>query len=308
MQRGSHAHAHDPRNDSVRIYVNGDIVPRPEARVSVFDSGFLLGDGVWEGIRLHNGQLVYLDEHLDRLYEGARAIDLDIGMERAELSAAIHDTCAANSMHSGVHIRLVVSRGEKRTPYQSPAANVGGATVVIIPEWKEPDPDVLERGVTLFTVHVHRGAPDVQDPMWNSLSKLNCISACIQAQKAGADEALMLDPHGFVSTCNSTHFFVVRKGELWTSSGRYCLHGITRAHVIELARTAGHTVREKDFSLTEVYGADEAFVTGTFAGLIPATVIDGRAIGDGARGPVTEKLQRAYAEAIERDHPRRARA
>lgn len=308
MQRGSHAHAHDARNDSVRIYVNGRIVPRPEATVSVFDSGFLLGDGVWEGIRLHNGQLVYLDEHLDRLYEGARAIDLDIGLDRSELSAALHETCAANSMDSGVHIRLVVSRGEKRTPYQSPAANIGGATVVIIPEWKEPDPGVLERGLTLFTVHIHRGAPDVQDPMWNSLSKLNCISACIQAQKAGADEALMLDPHGFVSTCNSTHFFVVRKGELWTSTGRYCLHGITRSHVLELARAAGHGVREKDFSLTEVYGADEAFVTGTFAGLIPATVIDGRTIGDGSRGPVTHALQRAYVEAIEREYPRTARA
>ena len=308
MQRGSHAHAHDPRNDSVRIYVNGRIVPRAEATVSVFDSGFLLGDGVWEGIRLHNGQLVYIEEHLDRLYEGAKAIDLDIGMDRAALTAALHDTCAANSMHSGVHIRLVVSRGEKRTPYQSPAANVGAATVVIIPEWKEPDPGVLERGLALFTVHVHRGAPDVQDPMWNSLSKLNCISACIQAQKAGADEALMLDPHGFVSTCNSTHFFVVRRGELWTSTGRYCLHGITRAHVIELARAAGHVVREKDFSLTEVYGADEAFVTGTFAGLIPATLIDGRSIGEGVRGPVTAALQRAYAEAIERDYPERARA
>lgn len=308
MQRGSHAHAHDPRNDSVRIYVNGRIVPRGEAVVSVFDSGFLLGDGVWEGIRLHNGQLVYLQQHLDRLYEGAKAIDLDIGMDRDSLSAALHETCAANGMHSGVHIRLVVSRGEKRTPYQSPAANVGGATVVIIPEWKEADPAVLEHGLTLFTVHVHRGAPDVQDPMWNSLSKLNCISACIQAQKAGADEALMLDPHGFVSTCNSTHFFIVRRGELWTSTGRYCLHGITRAHVIELARGAGYPVHEKDFSLTEVYGADEAFVTGTFAGLIPATVVDGRTIGDGTRGPITAELQRAYAAAIERDHPQRARA
>jgi len=303
MQRGSHAHSPDARNDEVRIHVNGRIVPRSEAVVSVFDSGFLLGDGVWEGIRLHNGQLVFIDEHLDRLYEGAKAIDLDVGIDREDLAAAIHDTCAANGMDSGVHIRLVVSRGEKSTPYQSPSVNVGGATVVIIPEWKEPDPAVLERGMTLFTVHVHRGAPDVQDPMWNSLSKLNCISACIQAQKAGADEALMLDPHGFVATCNSTHFFIVRGNQLWTSSGLYCLHGITRRHVIDLAAAKGYTVREKSFSLTEVYGADEAFVTGTFAGLIPATTVDGRTIGGGERGPVTAALQQAYREDIERRYP-----
>ncbi|MDZ7829945.1 MAG: aminotransferase class IV [Halofilum sp. (in: g-proteobacteria)] len=308
MQRGSHAHAPDARNDDVRIHVNGRLVPRGEAVVSVFDSGFLLGDGVWEGIRLHNGHLVFIDEHLDRLYEAAKAIDLDIGLDREALTAALYDTCAANGMDTGVHIRLVVSRGEKSTPYQSPSVNIGGATVVIIPEWKEPEPAVLERGMTLFTVHVHRGAPDVQDPMWNSLSKLNCISACIQAQKAGADEALMLDPHGFVATCNSTHFFVVRGNELWTSSGLYCLHGITRRHVIELAGEAGYTVREKSFSLTEVYGADEAFVTGTFAGLIPATVVDGRTIGSGARGPVTAALQQAYRDDIERRYPARRSA
>ena len=303
MESGSHAHAPDERNAGIGIYVNGRIVPRSEATVSVFDSGFLLGDGVWEGIRLHNGQLVFIEEHLDRLYEGAKAIDLDIGMTRQALVEAIEETCRANGMHSGVHIRLVVSRGEKVTPYQSPAANAGGPTIVIIPEWKEPDPGVLERGMSLFTVHVHRGAPDVQDPMWNSLSKLNCIAACIQASKAGADEALMLDPHGFVSTCNSTHFFIVRGDELWTSTGRYCLHGITRRRVLELAEGVGCRAREKDFSLTEVYGADEAFVTGTFAGVIPATVVDGRTIGAGARGPVTERLQHAHAELIERCHP-----
>jgi len=308
MEGGSHAHAPDPRNASIRIHVNGRLLPRAEATVSVFDSGFLLGDGVWEGIRLHNGQLVFLEEHLDRLYEGARAIDLDIGLSRAELTDAIIDTCSANEMHTGVHIRLVVSRGEKSTPYQSPAANVGGPTIVIIPEWKEPDPDVLGRGMSLFTVHVRRGAPDVQDPMWNSLSKLNCISACIQAQKAGADEALMLDPHGFVSTCNSTHFFIVRRGELWTSTGRYCLHGITRAKVIELARAFDYPARERDFSLTEVYGADEAFVTGTFAGLIPVRSVDGRTVGEGRRGRVTEHLQRIYADHVAALYPDRATA
>ena len=303
MESGSHAHAADPRNETVGIYVNGRIVPRPEATVSVFDSGFLLGDGVWEGIRLHNGHLVHIDAHMARLYEGARAIDLDIGLSRDELVEAIRSTCRANDMHTGVHIRLVISRGEKSTPYQSPAANTGGPTIVIIPEWKEPDPGVLERGLQLFTVHVHRGAPDVQDPMWNSLSKLNCIAACIQANKAGADEALMLDPHGFVSTCNSTHFFIVRGNELWTSTGRYCLHGITRATVIEQARAHGYVVHEKDFSLTEVYGADEAFVTGTFAGLIPVGSVDGRVLGDGGRGPVTQHLQRIYHTALDREYP-----
>lgn len=298
MQGGSHAHAADSRNDTVRIYVDGAIVPRAEAVVSVFDSGFLLGDGIWEGIRLHNDRLVFIERHLARLYEAAKAIDLDIGMSPDELHQAILDTCAANDMHSGVHIRLVISRGEKITPYQSPAANRGGPTIVIIPEWKEPDPSVLERGLRLFTVHVHRGAPDVQDPMWNSLSKLNCITACIQANKAGADEALMLDPHGFVATCNSTHFFIVRGDEVWTSTGRYCLKGITRGKVLELAAAAGYTVREKDFSLTEVYGADEAFITGTFAGLIPVDEVDGRRIGAGGRGPVTAALQQAYRDHI----------
>lgn len=301
---GSHAHAEDPRNERVSVYVNGAIVPRAQAVVSVFDSGFLLGDGVWEGLRLHNGRLAFLDAHLDRLYEGARAIDLDVGMTRTELAGAVYRTCEANAMDSGVHIRLVVSRGLKRTPYQSPAANVGGATVVIIPEWKRPDPALLEHGLRLFTVHVRRGAPDVQDPLWNSLSKLNCITACIQARNAGADEALMLDPHGFVSTCNSTNFFVVRRGELWTSTARYCLKGVTRANVLRLAAEAGIPAHERDFSLTEVYGADEAFVTGTFAGVTPVREVDGRALG-GGRGPLTARLQTLYRELVERDCPPR---
>lgn len=303
METGSHAHHEDPRNETVRIYVNGRIVPRAEAVISVFDSGFLLGDGVWEGIRLHNNKLAFLQEHLDRLYEGAKAIDLDIGMPQAELAKRIMDTCAANGMHSGVHIRLVVSRGLKRTPYQSPKANVGGATVVIIPEWKEAHPTAKERPMSLFTAHVRRGAPDVQDPMWNSLSKLNCIAACIQADKAGADEALMLDPHGFVATCNSTHFFIVRKGELWTSTGKYCLKGITRGNVIELAQRNAIPVYQKDFSLTEVYGADEAFVTGTFAGVMPVGTVDGRTIGDGGRGQMTKRLQSLYADLIDHECP-----
>lgn len=303
METGTHAHGDDPRNAAVLISVNGEIVPRDRAVVSVFDSGFLLGDGVWEGIRLHNGKLAFIDRHLARLYEGAKSIDLDIGLTPDALHQCILDVCRANGMVSGVHIRLVVSRGLKRTPYQSPAANVGPATIVIIPEWKTADPAVVERGISLFTVHVRRGAPDVQDPSWNSLSKLNCITACIQAQKAGADEALMLDAQGFVATCNSTHFFIVRDGGIWTSSGLYCLRGITRGNVLSVARDAGLEARETTFPLTQVYSADEAFVTGTFAGLIPVKSVDGRIIGTGARGPVTEHLQGLYKALVDRSCP-----
>jgi branched-chain amino acid aminotransferase len=288
--RGTHHAAEDPRNAGVLVYVNGRIVPRHEARVSVFDSGFILGDGVWEGLRLHNGRVAFLDQHMKRLFQGAKALDLEIGLTACELAGEIERTVAANRMTSGVHIRLMVTRGEKSTPYQDPRVNVGGSTIVIIPEFKE----AAERqaGVRLFTVHVRRGAPDVQDPMLNSHSKLNCILACLQATKAGADEALMLDPHGFVATCNSTHFFIVRKGEVWTSTGRYCLRGITRGKVIEVAESLGLRVREKDFSLTEVYGAAEAFCTGTFAGIVPVREIDGRTYV--IPGTVTERLTAAY--------------
>ena len=303
MDTGSHAHGENPKNATVKIYVNGRILPRPEAVVSVFDSGFLLGDGVWEGIRLHNGKLAFIDRHLERLYEGAKAIDLDVGMTPDALHETILQTCRANDMVSGVHIRLVVTRGLKTTPYQSPRANIGKATVVIIPEWKEPNTAVLDTGLRLHTVHVHRGAPDVQDPGWNSLSKLNCISACIQAEKAGADEALMLDPQGFVATCNSTHFFIVRKGEVLTSSGLYCLAGITRGNVLRVAAELGIPARETTFPLTKVYSADEAFVTGTFAGLIPVRDVDGRTIGTGGLGPVTKKLRQGYYDLIARECP-----
>jgi len=298
MAKGTHDYEDDPRNADILVYVNGDLVPRAEAKVSVLDSGFMLGDGVWEGLRLHDGALAFLDKHLDRLYEGAKAIDMDIGMGREALTVEIERTLAANNMTSGVHIRLMVTRGLKATPYQDPRICVGGPTIVIIPEYKVPAEETAETGIRLFTVHVRRGAPDVQDPKLNSHSKLNCILACIQAIKAGADEALMLDPHGFVATCNATHFFIVRRGEVWTSSGRYCLPGITRGNVIELCRANAIPVFEKDFSLTEVYGADEAFVTGTFAGLVPAVEVDGRTIGTGRRGPMTERLRSLYQALI----------
>ena len=289
----------DPRNASIMINVNGELKPRAEAVVSVFDSGFMLGDGVWEGLRLHTGKLVFLDRHLDRLFEGAKAIAMDIGLSREELTERLYATLDANRMSDGVHVRLMVTRGVRSTPYQDPRVIISGATVVIIPEYKEPDPAIYERGLKLFTVHVRRGDPAVQDQKINSHSKLNCILASIQATQAGADEALMLDPHGFVATCNSTHFFIVRNGEVWTSSGKYCLGGITRGVALEVAREAGLPAIEKDFSLTDVYGADEAFVTGTFAGIVPVREIDGRKLA--CRGPMVERLQKLYADRIERD-------
>jgi branched-chain amino acid aminotransferase len=300
MTQGTHHASDDPRNRDILVYVNGVLQPRAQALISVFDSGFILGDGVWEGLRVHHGRIAFLAAHLDRLYEAAKAIDMDIGMDRAALTAALYETLRANRMSEGVHMRLMVTRGLKSTPYQDPRACIGAASVVIIAEYKAPAAHTLERGVRLFTVHVRRGAPDVQDPKLNSHSKLNCITACIQATKAGADEALMLDPHGFVATCNSTHFFIVRRGEVWTSSGDYCLAGITRANVLRLCREQGIPAYQKNFSLTEAYSAEEAFVTGTYAGVAPVVEIDGRRIGS-ARGPMVERLQRLYLALIERD-------
>ena len=302
MAKGTHDYAADPRNETILINVNGVMTPRAEASVSVFDSGFMLGDGVWEGLRQHRGRIVFLDAHLDRLYEGAKAIAMDIGLTREELIQRIDETLDSNAMREqeGVHIRLMVTRGVRSTPYQDPRVVISPATIVIIPEYKAPLPSTIETGIRLFTVHVRRGDPAVQDQKLNSHSKLNCITACIQATQAGADEALMLDPHGFVATCNSTHFFIVRKGEVWTSSGDYCLGGITRSAVIQVCREAGIPVYEKNFSLTDVYGADEAFVTGTFAGVVPVTDIDGRALTD-ARGPMVERLQGLYRQLMDRD-------
>lgn len=304
---GTHDYVEDPRNEEVLVHVRGELKRRAEATVSVLDGGFVLGDGVWEGLRVHRGQVAFLDQHLDRLYEGAAAIDLDVGLTREELTAAIHETLEANGMTDGVHVRLMVTRGLKATPYQDPRVTIGPATIVILPEYKEPLPAVLDQGIRLFTVHVRRPGPDILDPRLNCHSKLGDITACIQAYKAGADEALMLDPHGFVATCNSTHFFIVRDGELWTSTGDYCLGGITRANVLRVAREAGIPTFERNFSTTQVYGADEAFVTGTFAGLVPVREVDGRAIGDGSH-PVTDRLRGLYRELVERDVEQRAAA
>jgi len=300
---GAHDFVDDPRNKDVLIYINGRLVPRDEARISVFDSGFLLGDGFWESFRIHNGQLAFFDRHIDRLEENAKTLDIDLPFGREEMAKALQETVTANQLGDDAHLRLIITRGPKKTPYQDPRVNVSGPTLVIIGEHKAANPKVAEQGIRLYTVHVRRGQPDVLDPKLHTLSKLNCILARIQATKAGADEALMLDPRGFVATCNSTNFFIVKKGEVWTSTGQYCLNGITRGVVIETCRESGLPIMEKDFSLTNVYSADESFVTGTFGGLIPVIEVDGRTIGAGQRGPVTRRLQELYRERMDKECP-----
>jgi len=299
--KGTHEYQDDPRNASILIDINGELFLRNEAKVSVFDSGFVLGDGVWEGLRVHHGKIAFLDRHLERLYDGAKALDMEMEVTPDQLSKRLYQVLEKNNMAEGVHIRLMVSRGIKATPYQDPRITITPPTIVIIPEYKNALPETASKGIRLFTVHVRRGYPDVQDPKINSHSKLNCITACIQASKAGADEALMLDPHGFVATCNSTHFFIVKKGAVWTSSGDYCLPGITRGVVIQLCEENNIPVYQKNFSLSDVYSAQEAFVTGTFAGLAPVSEIDGRTIGNGRRGPQVESLQALYLEMLERE-------
>lgn len=291
----THDAAEDARNADVLIYVNGKLAPRREAMVSVYDSGFMLGDGVWEGLRLYDGRWAFLDDHLDRLFAAAKAIDLDIGMTRAGLLAAIDETAKANGMTTDVHARLMVTRGVKARPFQHPGLSRSGPTIVIIMEHSKP---VSPRPIRLHTVPVHRGLPLTQDPKLNSHSKLNCILALIHAEKAGADEALMLDPHGFVNTTNACNFFIVRTGEVWTSTGDYCMNGITRRKVIDVCRANDIPVFEKNFSLVETYSADEAFLTGTFGAQTPVSEIDGRLIGDGVLGPVTRRIRDLYKALI----------
>jgi branched-chain amino acid aminotransferase len=298
--KGVHDYLDDPRNADILVSVNGALKRREEAVVSVFDSGYLLGDGVWEGLRIKDGGVAFLPEHLSRLYAGAKTIDMDIGLAPEEMKQRLFDCLKANGMRDGAHVRLMVTRGVKKTPYQAPRFTITNATVVIIPEYKTPVPDVIARGQTLFTVHVRRTGPAEQDQKLNSHSKLNCILACIQADKAGADEALMLDPAGFVATCNSTHFFIVRGGEVWTSPPEYCLGGITRGNILRVCRDAGIPAYEKRFSLFDVYSADEAFITGTFAGVSPVKSVDGRAIAP-LNGPMTRRIASLYADLVMRN-------
>ena len=288
----------DPRNDGVHVYVNGEFFPRNEARVSVFDSGFVLGDGVWEGLRLVRGRLISLEAHLDRLFEGALSIALDIGMSRAEVAAALQATLDRNQMSDGAHLRLMVTRGMKKTPNQDPRFVLGGATVVIVAEYKAPKPETRARGLSLFTSTFRTSGPDVFDLRLNSHSRLNLIQALLQAINAGADEALMLDPRGFVASCNSTNFFIVRRGELWTSTGSYNFKGITQQKVLDVWRANGGVARECDFTLAQVYSADEAFVTGTLGGVTPVTRIDGRTIGAGLPGTLTQRASDLYLAAV----------
>ncbi|MDP6212847.1 MAG: aminotransferase class IV [Candidatus Thalassarchaeaceae archaeon] len=295
---GTHEYEDDPRNDTVLISVNGELFPRGEAMVSVFDAGFLLGDGVWESFRLHEGKLVFIEEHMDRLFRGASEISLEPGKSRTQILDEIDRVISANEMHDQVHLRLIISRGLKPTPYQAPWVIASPPTIVIIPEYKKANPRRAVEGISLVSVDVRRSGPDIQNPRINSLSKHNCIAACIEAAEKGGDEGLMMDPHGFVSTCNSTHFFMVKGGEVWTSSGEYCLEGITRAKVLELCAINAIPFSERNFTFEDVNSAEEAFVTGTFAGLTPVTSFDGRPVGDGRRGAMCEQLQNLYRELV----------
>jgi len=301
MSRSTHQALADERNATIEIYINGDFFPRDEAKISVFDSGFLVGDGIWEGIRLHHGVFAHLDRHLDRLFAGAAAIALDIGLDRDGVEAALRATVERNDMHDNVHVRLMITRGDKKTPSQHPSNNIGGPNIVIIAEHKAADPDVRDRGISLFTATVRRPAPDTLDQKLNCHSKLHEVIALIQATSAGADEALMLDPTGAVATCNATNFFIVNRDGLHTATGQYNLNGITSELVCEVAEAAGIPVHQHAFSLTDVYAADEAFVTGTFGGLTPVHTIDGRTIGTGEQGPMTIRLRELYEAAIEAD-------
>ena len=287
----THTAEEDARNDQILIWVNGKLLPRSQAMVSVYDSGFLLGDGVWEGLRLYDGRWSFMDDHLDRLFEAAKAIDLELPLDRAGIARAIFDTQTANDMHTDAHARLMVTRGVKTRPFQHPALSRSGPTMVIIMEHSRPS---IPRPIRLATVPHLRGLPMTQDPKLNSHSKLNCILACIAAEKAGADEALMLDFHGFVNTTNACNFFIVRKGAVWTSTGDYCMNGITRQKVIDLCRANDIPVFERNYSLVDTYGADEAFLTGTFGAQTPVGEIDGRMIGTGQMGPVTQRLRDLY--------------
>ncbi|MEP0521190.1 MAG: D-amino acid aminotransferase [Hyphomicrobiales bacterium] len=288
----------DARNEDILIYLDGALVPRSQALVSVYDSGFLLGDGVWEGLRLYNSKWAFVDDHLDRLFEAAKAIDLNIGMDREGVLAALEETRTANSMQENVHARLMVTRGRKSKPFQHPRLSRSGPTFVIIMEHSQPVSSLQKRGIRLATVPQVRGLPMSQDPKLNSHSKLNCVLAAVQAEKAGADEALMLDPHGFVDTTNACNFFIVKKGAVWTSTGDYCMNGITRQKVIDLCRANDIPVFERNYSLVDTYSADEAFLTGTFGAQTPIAEIDGRPIGDGRAGPITMRLQHLYKALI----------
>ncbi len=299
-RKTTHDAEDDLRNRDIKIYVNGRLVPRAEATISVYDSGFMLGDGMWEGMRLHNGKWVFFEEHMNRLFESCKAVSLDIGMDSAGILSALNETAAANRMHTDAHCRLMITRGLKDRPFQHPSLSRSGPTIVIILEHSKPASGLHQRGIRLATVPQVRGLPHSQDPKLNSHSKLNCVIACLQAEQAGADEGLMLDPHGFVNTTNACNFFIVRRGQVWTSTGDYCMNGVTRQKVIDLCRQHDIPVFQKNFSLFECHGADEAFLTGSFGGITPVAEIDGKTIGPANfPGPMTRSLHTHYTALIE---------
>lgn len=299
MVHGTHNAEHDKRNESIKIYINGDFLSRENAKISVFDSGYLVGDGVWEGIRLHHGKLVFINEHLDRLWSAMKTIGINLELTKNELVEKIQSVIDINEMIDNVHIRVMITRGIKKTPSQDPRLTISGPNLVIIAEHKKASTETKENGVTLFTSTIRRGSPDYLDPKLNCHSKLHEVQALMQALEAGADEALMLDINGNVSTCNATNFFIVRKGEVWTSTGEYCMNGITRAKVIEACKRYNIVCHQKNFSLYDVYSADEAFVTGTFGGLTPVIKIDGKQIGNGKYGEMTNTLSGHYENLIQ---------
>lgn len=299
MFHGTHNALEDARNKDVLIFINGKLYARNEAKISVFDSGYLVGDGIWEALRLQNGVLVFLQDHLNRLWNASKAVGLDFGFSQNQLTENIWKTLNANNMHDDVHVRIMVTRGIKKTPSQDPRLTISGPNVVIIPEYKIASSESKTKGITLFTSTIRRGSPDYLDPRLNCHSKLHEVQALIQAIEAGADEALMLDVNGFVSTCNATNFFIIKGNEVWTSTGQYCMNGITRAKVIQVCKENDIVCHQKNYSLYDVYGADEAFVTGTFGGLTPVMKIDGRQIGNEPPGIMTKKLSMLYKELIQ---------
>jgi branched-chain amino acid aminotransferase len=298
MIQGTHNAIEDPRNEQIKIFINGELLPRPDAKISVYDSGYLVGDGVWEGFRVHNGKMIFIRQHLDRLWQSAKVVGMNLPFSKEELVANVQKTLDANDMEDYIHVRVMVTRGIKKTPSQDPRFTLSGPNVVIIAEHKKASAETKKQGVSLFTSTIRRGSPDYLDPRLNCHSKMHEVQALIQALEAGADEALMLDIHGFVATCNATNFFMVKDGEVWTSTGQYCMNGITRGHVISLCHQNGIICKQKNFSLFDTYGADEAFVTGSFGGITPVNKIDGKPIGNGGMGELTRKIHQLYQDLI----------
>ena len=298
MVHGTHNAVYDERNNSIKVYINGQFFQRNDAKISVFDSGYLVGDGIWEAIRLVKGTLIFFDDHMERLWTASKATGIKFHFSKEELKSIIYKVLNENNMEDGVHVRIMITRGIKKTPSQDPRLTISDPNLVIIPEYKLADQSSKKIGIKLFTSAIRRGSPDYLDPKLNCHSKLHEVQALIQAIEAGADEALMLDVNGFVSTCNSTNFFMIKKGVVYTSTGQYCMNGITRQKVIDVCKVLNIPCKEQNFSLFDLYGADEAFVTGTFAGITPVNSIDGRQIGNKSNNEISATLDNAYQDLV----------